>query len=142
MQNITQKCSPQRKDQISCLPVIDLNPSDENCLYSILLYIFDQGNKLRVEVPSATFDQPLWQRHVGTIARANLRIVCRLGGIHIMMSFLESIGNLMKGSGIEEFFIEVYAENPLGHIISGKAISRSLRSHFLPEAVLITLLLE
>ena len=59
-----------------------------------------------------------------------------------MMSFLESIGNLMKGSGIEEFFIEVYAENPLGHIMSGKAVSRSLRSHFLTEAVLITLLLE
>ena len=114
MQNITQKCSTQRKDQISCLPIIDLNPSDENCIYSILLYICDQGKKLRVEVPSVTFYQPFWQRSVGTIARANLR----------------------------RLFIEVNAENTVSHIMSGKAVSRSLRSHFLTEAVLITLLLE
>ena len=55
MQNITQECSTQRKDQISFLPNIDLNPSDENYIYSILLYICKQASKLRVEVPSVTF---------------------------------------------------------------------------------------
>ena len=40
MQTITQGSSPQRKDQVSFSPVIDLNPSDENCIYSTLLYLY------------------------------------------------------------------------------------------------------
>ena len=126
--NITQGCSAQRKDQISFLPIIDLNPSDEDCIYSTLLYICDHANKLRVEVPSVTFDQPLWQKSVGIIAEGNLKIVCRLGGFHMMMSFLGSIQNLMKGSGIENLLIEVYAENTVNHIMSGKAVSGALRA--------------
>ena len=142
MQNITQGSSTQRKDQISFAPIIDLNPSDENCIYSTLLYICDQANKLRVEVPSVTFDQPLCQKSVGIIEEAKLEIVCRLGGFHMMMSFLGSIGNLMKGSSIEDLLIEVYAENTVSHIMSGKAVSRALRAHFLTEAVLVSLLFE
>ena len=45
MQNITEECSTQRKDQISFLPNTDLNPSDENCINSTLLYICDQTNR-------------------------------------------------------------------------------------------------
>ena len=60
----------------------------------------------------------------------------------MMMSFLGSIGSLMKGSGIEDLFIEVYAENTVSHIMSGKAVSRALRGHFLTEAGLVSLLLE
>lgn len=37
------------------------NPSDENCIFSTLLYICDQVSKLRVEVPTVAFDQPLWK---------------------------------------------------------------------------------
>ena len=48
----------------------------------------------------------------------------------------------MKGSGIEDLLIEVYAENTVNHVMSGKAVSRDLCSHFLTEAVLVTLLLE
>ena len=142
MQNITQECSTQRKYQISFLANTDLNPSDENCIHSTLLYICDQTNKLRGEVPYVTFDQPLWQQSVGIIAEVSLRIVCRLGGFHIIISFLGSIGNLMKGSGIEDLFIEVHAENTVNHTVSGKAFSRPLRAHFLTEVVLVTLLLE
>ena len=141
MQNITQRCSTQI-NQISFLPIIDLNPTDENCIYSALLYICDQENKLRVKVPSVTFHQPLWQKFVSITEEAKLRIFCRLGGFHMMMSYLGSIGNLIKGSCIEDLFIEVYGGNTVSHIMSGKAASRALCAHFLTEAVLITLLLE
>ena len=105
VQNITQRCSTQRKEQISFFPIIVLNPLDENCIYPTLLYICDQENKLRVEIPSITFDQLLWQQSVGIIAVANFTIVSRIDGFDMMMSFLGSIGNLMKGSGIEDLFI-------------------------------------
>ena len=59
----------------------------------------------------------------------------------MIMSFLGSIRNLMKGSGIENLFIEMYAENTINYIISKKAVSRALRIHFLREPMLVTLLL-
>ena len=60
----------------------------------------------------------------------------------MMVSYLGSIGNLMIGSGIEDLFIEVYAQNTVSHIMSGKAVPRALHAHFLTEAVLVSLLLE
>ena len=51
-----------------------------------------------------------------------------------MMSFMGSIGSMMKGSGLEEALETVYGPNPVAHMISGKAISRALRGHFLVEA--------
>jgi len=48
---------------------------------------------------------------VGIIENAGLNMVCRLGGFHTLMSFLRSLGNAMKGSGLEELFAEVYAEH-------------------------------
>ena len=48
----------------------------------------------------------------------------------------------MKGSGLQDLFGEVYAENSVTHIISGKAIARSMQVHTLAESALMTLLLE
>jgi len=48
---------------------------------------------------------------VGIIENAGLNMVCPLGGFHTLMSFLRSLGNAMKGSGLEELFAEVYAEH-------------------------------
>ena len=70
-----------------------------------------------------------------------MNIVCRLGGFHTMMSFLGSIGSMMKGSGLEEALENVYGSNAVTHMISGKAISRALRGHFLIEAALMNKLL-
>ena len=58
------------------------------------------------------------------------------------MSFLGSIGNMMKSSGIEDLFTEVYAENTFNNIMSVKAVSRALGAHFFTNPVLVTLSLE
>ena len=42
------------------LPLIDLDPNDETCVHSILLFAIGQSKKLSVKEPSITFDQPLW----------------------------------------------------------------------------------
>ena len=49
---------------------------------------------------------------------------------------------MMQVSGIEELFAEVYAENSVEHIISGKAVSRALRAHFLVHSALKCLLFD
>ena len=58
------------------------------------------------------------------------------------MSFLGSIGHLMAGSGIKELFEMIYARKAMEQIMSGKAISRAVRTHLLLDAVLNGLLLS
>ena len=138
---MTHSYSTLRKDSIKFLPIIDLNPSDKNCIFSTL-FIIDQAKQFKVETPCVTFDQPLWLKATGIIEEAKLDIFCRLGGFHTMMSFLGSIGELMKRSSLEDLFAEVYAEHSAKHMISGTAISRALHAHHLVEIVLTSLLIN
>ena len=119
-----------------------MNPNDEHCIYSTLIFITEQAKQLNVQVPCVTFDQPLWLKATSIIAESKLNIVARLGEFHTTMSFLGAIGKLIKGSGLEELLSEVYAENSVIHMISGKAVSPSLRGHLLVESSLISILLE
>ena len=68
----------------------------------------------------------------------SMGIVCILGGFQLLMSFLDSIGGLMKGSGLEEALGVVLAENTVPHMITRKAISRAVRGHFLVQSALVT----
>lgn len=68
-------------------------------------------------------------------------IVLRLGAFHMEMSFLGSIGYLMAGSGLQEVLEVVYASNTMGHMLSGKAVSRAVRGHLLVNAALNAMLL-
>ena len=70
-----------------------------------------------------------------------MNMVGRLGGFHTMMSFMGSIGTMMKGSGLEEALGNVYGPNTVTHMITGKAVSRALHGHFLIEAALTNKLL-
>ena len=58
------------------------------------------------------------------------------------MSFLGSVGSLMKSSGLEELFETVYPPNTVSHMISGKAVSRAFRAHVMASSALNTLLIE
>ena len=135
-------CPTYQRSEVSFLPIIDLNSSNETCIYSTLTFIIAQSKKLNVETPCVTFDQPLWIKALGIIYSENLSIVCRLGGFHTLMSFLGSIGAVMKGSGIEDLLAEIYALNSIPHIMSGKAIARAIRAHILIESALTSLLFE
>ena len=125
-----------RKSEVTLLPIINLNPNDHSCIYSTLLFVIDQSRKANTGTPCITFDQPLWLKSVEIITEMSLKILCRLGGFHTLMSYLGSIGNTMKGSGIAECLQVVYGENAVQHMISGKAIARALRGHFLLQSAL------
>ena len=127
---------------ITLLPIINLQPSDETCIYSTLLYCIDLCEKYNLGTPCITFDQPLWIKSVEITAEKSLDILCRLGGFHTMMSFLGSVGTLMKGSGLSECLQEIYGENAVTHIESGKAVSRALRGHSLLQSALYSLILD
>ena len=87
------------------------------------------------------FDQSLWLKATDIIFSKQLNIVCRLGGFHLIMSFLGSIGKLMEKSGIEEALENIYGPNAVIHMLNGKAYSRSIRGHFLLQSALTVSLL-
>ena len=87
---------------ISMLPIIDLNSSDPNALYSLLSFISNQCLRLQIPETSVTFDQPLYVKAYEIVHSRNMNIFMRLGGFHQLMNFLGSIGYLMEGSGLRE----------------------------------------
>lgn len=94
-----------------------------------------------------TFDQPLFAKAIEMVASADpndpiSKIFVRLGGFHLLMSFMGCIGYIMGGSGLEEALEIIYAKNSIVHIMSGHAYERAIRAHFLVHVVLTKLLLE
>lgn len=127
---------------VEMLSIVDLNPSDTDCIYSTLVYVIDQAKKLRISTPDIIFDQPLYIKAVDIAQKGNLDIVIRLGGFHMLMSFLGSIGHLMKGSGLEDVMGLLFGPNTVEHILNGKAYARAVRGHFLVYKALSDLLLD
>ena len=58
------------------------------------------------------------------------------------MSFMGSIGYMMNGSGLEEVWRQMHAENTVPHLISDKAYLRALRGHVLVHSALDNILLD
>lgn len=71
-----------------------------------------------------------------------MSIVLILGGFHLMMSYLGSLGGLMKGAGLKKVLHFICGVNAVEHVLFGKAVSRVLRSHFILESALTTILLK
>lgn len=134
------------KSSITILPIIDLNPSDLDCVYSTLLYLANQAEKHQI-APVITFDQPLYWKAYMIIQNEPegsrlKKIILLLGGFHTEMSFLGTIGKLCEGLGLEEILDTVYATNSVPHILSGKAYSRAIRGYFMVDLALNNMLME
>lgn len=142
MDQVTSGRKHPGKTTINMLPIIDLKPSDVTCVYSTLLHVIKEAQKLQINTPCITMDQPLWIKAVEIAFAQNLRIVARLGGFHTLMSFVGSVGSLMEASGLEALFETMYGKNTIVHMFSGKAISRALRGHFLADAALKLVLMK
>ena len=61
----------------------------------------------------------------------NVKLIVQLGGLHISMSFLKTIGKHMAGSGLYEAWIEsgLLGEGAAELVFSGKAYSKAMRTH-------------
>jgi hypothetical protein len=131
-----------KASDIRVLPIIDSDPNSASCIYSTLSFVIQDSKKLSVPTPVITFDQPLWIKALKISTFHNLPIVCRLGTFHLQMSFLSSIGTLMDGSGLSDVLQCCYGQNTVKHILSGKAVARAVRGHFLVESALFIILLK
>ena len=124
--------------------MIDLDPSDPSCIYTTMKFVSSQARRYGA-TPILTFDQPLYWKALTIIQSqpdgSDLKgMVVRLGGFHMQMSFLGSIGHLMVGSGLQELLEVVFAGNAVRHMLTGKAICRVVCGHMLVDAALNTIL--
>lgn len=126
------------------VPFIKNPPSDYNTIFTSLVEAAEQCQKQEQKIVFVTFDQPLYYKAREILANIDLNndpynlssIQVRLGGFHLMMSFLGAIGFIMDGSGLKEAFCEIYAENSSDKALSGHAYARAIRGHFLVQLAL------
>ena len=126
------------ESSVAFMPMIDLKANDEICIFSKMHFIVGQAKKYSAD---PTFDQPLCQE-VYEIQWKELessklkRIVLRLGGLHICMSFLVSIGHFMSSSGLCEVRETIYGSDTVPHMLSGSAILSAFWGHLIVSGVL------
>lgn len=131
---------------VLALPFINIDPGNPTAIYSALSYA-SKESKLAGQPCIVTFDQPLFLKAVDIVASASTDsdisgVIVRLGGFHLLMSFLGCLGKFMEGSGIEEMWTTVYGKSTIPHLMSGHAYARSYRAHMMTQAALMLLLLE
>ena len=82
--------------------IIDLDPSDPSCIYTTMKFVSSQARRYDVS-PILTLYQPLYWKAIQSQPDGSdpKGMVLRLGGFHMQMSFLGSIGHLMAGSGLQ-----------------------------------------
>ena len=127
------------KSRINILPFInmDLNQPD----YSALSYAPGLCEKQKLGIAPVTFDQPLYIKAVDIVQSSpDLdKVVVRLGGFHLIMSYMGAIGAIMGGSGLAELWETVYAPNTVLHMAKGHVYARA---HLLTAAALVTHVLD
>ncbi|KAE8291497.1 hypothetical protein D5F01_LYC11105 [Larimichthys crocea] len=81
-----QQDDAKQSTLIDFLPVIEGDPNDHNTIFTTLMRLSED------KVTIVTFDLPIWLKAVDIIKQANLPIIPRLGGFHLLKSYLGSLG--------------------------------------------------
>lgn len=97
-----------------------------------------------IHVGIITFDQPLYMKTRDIVAASPdtseiSKLVVRLGGFHLLMPYLGSIGYRMEGSGFKEVLCVIYAPKSVDKILNGHAYARAVRAHTLLHLALSTI---
>lgn len=133
----TYECS-----KIVCLPFINAPPSEYSTVYTSILTAIDECKILNQKTCIITFDQPLYWKGRDVVGNKSIpefnNVVVRLGGFHLLMSFMGAVGAIMAGSGLKELFCTIFAGNSVDKILSGHAV----RAHTLAYAALAGLIIE
>lgn len=56
-------------------------------------------------------------------------VIVKLGGFHLLMSFLGTIGYIMSDSGLKELFSIIYAPNTINKMFTDHVYTRAIRGH-------------
>ena len=141
MRQITINVDVDGVHRVEFAPFIDLDPNNMSTVLTALMFVSDQCKKHKVE-PVVTFDQPLWLKAMMIKKKSSLPITILLGNFYKQMSFLGSIGYVMKNSGILELLSTAYAPNSDKQMLEGKQYERAMRGHDLLTTSLKKIILQ
>src|ERR1043165_6660421 len=101
------------KSHIVFLPFTNSPRSNYVTIYTVLLSAMEKCKSLNQKTCFVTFDQPLYIKARDMVSSLNdpsmPNVTFRLGGFHLIMSFLGAIEFIMSGSGLKDLFSTVYA---------------------------------
>lgn len=119
------------------LQFVTAPPSDYNTIVTVLIEARQKADAVGQKHSVVTFDLPLCQKAweiIGSIDPENdphnlSFVIVRLGGFHLLMSFLGSVGTIMEGSGLKEALSQIYAD------LSAEKLSQGTHSPELLEDI-------
>ena len=110
------------------------DPNDLNTIFTLLKECIQRSSD---RIAIVTFDLPIWLKSVHIIKQENLPVIARLGGFHLLKSYLGSIGNIMQDSGLQEVIQLIYpGSTTASHIIDGGCFDKAIRAHLLIDAAI------
>lgn len=96
---LTSKLTNMEKTPVTFLPFINSPPNEYSTIRTALQFASNKSQEVGATIVFVTFDQPLYLKAreitFGTT-------IVRLGGFHLLMSFLGCIGHTMAGSGLKD----------------------------------------
>lgn len=138
LRGFLEKISHQIEYSVSrvlVLSIIDQDPSNPQTIYTALHYAANHAKQVKMKTCFVTFDYALWikarQILCNTQDEELKSVQLRLGGFHLLMSYLKAVGTIMDGSGIKELFTTVFAANSVDKLLNCTAYSRAIRAHIL-----------
>ena len=118
---------------VSYMPFIRAPPSDLSTIYTVLLQLVAVAEKLGQKHILVTADMAIYSKAQQIIwAKPELlsgKVTMRIGGMHLIMSFLASLGKFYGDGGLLSMLVDshVYAEATARQMLQGKQYARGIR---------------
>ena len=99
-------CGSYDVSQVDALPFINMDPSNPSTIYTALRFALKESRKYNNKTCFVTFDQPLYIKAVEIVEASQdlAGVVVRLGGFHLLMSYMGAMGYIMPGSELEDLW--------------------------------------
>lgn len=110
-------------------PLIDMKPSDPDTIMTAMVEARRMTRGTNQSVTLFTLDQQLYRVAVDVLwayPEQFQNVIPRLGGMHMLMSFIGAVGTLMSNSGLEELLNSAFAG--VHKMLSGKKFPQNLRA--------------
>ncbi|KAK3108189.1 hypothetical protein FSP39_002876 [Pinctada imbricata] len=128
-------------------PVIDAKPSDLSTVFTAMKHCTSVSARAGQTFSIQTFDLQLYavaQQVKWSHPNIFRSHVLRLGGFHVLSSFIAGIGKLWADGGLRDLLTDsgVYAGNTVEHMLHGKEFNRSTRALTLVYDALVTVQIQ
>ena len=110
-------------------PLIDMTPSDPATIMTAMMEAQKLTKRTGQTFKIMTEDQQLYRVMINVLwayPEMFTNFIPRLGGMHLLMSFVGSVGTLMAGSGLEEVLKSVFGG--VSRMLTGKTFPQNIRA--------------